>query len=748
MSASSALQVLSALGKLRCKQHDNLVQQLLKGSLSCNLPQLHPSGLVAVAVRLAALQVQPQQRWLQTYFSTLQQQLAGLTGQQLAAAVVALTELGYREWPEGWQALLLGHMTTSFNSMTGSELLKAAQAIASCDVILDESGCESFLACTRPHLASMAPMQLVQLLAAAAAVQARPTEAWLRSFFAACPAAGLRSLPPAAWPQLLSALSALRVRPDGSWLREMFACCAPALQQMDPPQLAETAAAAASLGMTPPEPWVAALAACSIWKLSCCSPGQLAAIAEALVALKAHPGQVWLQQYAAAADAAMPWCSGEELARLVAAAAALKHVPAAGWLQRVEAASHNQLGDLSPGSLSSLATAMQQLAAQPSLSWVYACVSAAYPRLHQFDGGQLSGLFDALPALAPGPRWLDELCILEIWGEGSTFEEMQHAVEALPKAVKSPYLDSKESFRVVLDSWGFKWSSTEQRQLLDQLAAFLPFQGPVRLTGAEHSFWLCCVSRKQGNNGLPDELPTRWRAYIGPTSMDPEVAFLMTNMAQVKRHSLVLDPYVGTGSILVAAAARGAYTMGADIDIRVIKRGKVDPTTGRQLDIYSNYQQYGLPSPVFDAVLGDPPYGVRAGGRKSVAKDVTVTNRESYIPSTEPYTLTECLLVDNTEQFLTTRYSRRLVTMIKVKPYDAAAVAQFKADRAGFMMAIDKLHDIVFAQEEHKRALRAVCPDNAADGINVSGIPQEQQQQSQQPVVARATKPRFRSKMI
>lgn len=34
-------------------------------------------------------------------------------------------------------------------------------------------------------------------------------------------------------------------------------------------------------------------------------------------------------------------------------------------------------------------------------------------------------------------------CVLEIWGEGSTFEEMQQAVEALPKAFKSPYLDSK-----------------------------------------------------------------------------------------------------------------------------------------------------------------------------------------------------------------------------------------------------------------------------------------------------------------
>lgn len=46
-------------------------------------------------------------------------------------------------------------------------------------------------------------------------------------------------------------------------------------------------------------------------------------------------------------------------------------------------------------------------------------------------------------------------------------------------------------------------------------------------------------------------------------------------MRQVSRGSLVFDPFVGTGSILVAAAHRGAYTFGADIDMRVIKLGMV-----------------------------------------------------------------------------------------------------------------------------------------------------------------------------
>lgn len=41
---------------------------------------------------------------------------------------------------------------------------------------------------------------------------------------------------------------------------------------------------------------------------------------------------------------------------------------------------------------------------------------------------------------------------------------------------------------------------------------------------------------------------------------------------------------------------------------------------------------------------GDPPYGVRAGAKKSVAKpEREIRDRATYIPSTDPYTLGECL---------------------------------------------------------------------------------------------------------
>ena len=61
------------------------------------------------------------------------------------------------------------------------------------------------------------------------------------------------------------------------------------------------------------------------------------------------------------------------------------------------------------------------------------------------------------------------------------------------------------------------------------------------------------------------------RPYLGPTSTDHELAFLMANQAQVAPGDLVYDPFVGTGSIAVALQHFQAMVMGSDLDIRVLK---------------------------------------------------------------------------------------------------------------------------------------------------------------------------------
>ncbi|KAL8061049.1 hypothetical protein ABFX02_02G063500 [Erythranthe guttata] len=258
------------------------------------------------------------------------------------------------------------------------------------------------------------------------------------------------------------------------------------------------------------------------------------------------------------------------------------------------------------------------------------------------------------------------------------------------------------------------------------------------------------------------------RKYLGPTAMDAEIAFLMANHAQVKPGKLVYDPFVGTGSILVAASHFGAMTMGADIDIRVVRDGR-----GPECNVWSNFKQYGLPMPIsllradnnlppwrsglkeiFDAIICDPPYGVRAGGRKSGGRKLlkgvigpyTVPDdkRTDHIPSTAPYSLVECVhdlldlgakmlvmggrlvyfypilrdegsgeptfpehpcfeMIATCEQILSYRYSRVLVTMVKVAPYtediESAARAQHLEFRENHnkWMEDGNLHSAVFS---------------------------------------------------
>jgi len=59
--------------------------------------------------------------------------------------------------------------------------------------------------------------------------------------------------------------------------------------------------------------------------------------------------------------------------------------------------------------------------------------------------------------------------------------------------------------------------------------------------------------------------------------MDPLLSLLMANLGLVRQDSLVLDPFVGTGSLLVAASLVGGYVFGTDINYQMI-HAKTKPT--------------------------------------------------------------------------------------------------------------------------------------------------------------------------
>ena len=109
--------------------------------------------------------------------------------------------------------------------------------------------------------------------------------------------------------------------------------------------------------------------------------------------------------------------------------------------------------------------------------------------------------------------------------------------------------------------------------------------------------------------------------------MEPEIAFLMANLARVGDGARVLDPCCGAGGLLLCAAALGAA--------RVVG---VDRAAGAFRGAERDFAEH-LPPPVlvegdvldadataelceeYDAVVCDPPYGMRAAALVDGAGD-------------------------------------------------------------------------------------------------------------------------------
>jgi tRNA G10 N-methylase Trm11 len=146
-----------------------------------------------------------------------------------------------------------------------------------------------------------------------------------------------------------------------------------------------------------------------------------------------------------------------------------------------------------------------------------------------------------------------------------------------------------------------------------------------------------------GQNAAYQKYNLKDRKYIGNTTMDPLLALIMASMAQVKPSQLVYDPFVGTGGLLVGAAHCGAHVAGADLDFNMMHARGLSSRVGQKYrskseTIMANLKQYGLEkyyvdvliadfstqylraSFKFDAIVTDPPYGIREKAKKLGAK--------------------------------------------------------------------------------------------------------------------------------
>lgn len=100
------------------------------------------------------------------------------------------------------------------------------------------------------------------------------------------------------------------------------------------------------------------------------------------------------------------------------------------------------------------------------------------------------------------------------------------------------------------------------------------------------------------------------RPGFHPSSMQPKLARALVNLSKIK--GIILDPFCGTGGILIEAGLMGIKTIGLDIDEEMLALAE---RNFKELNI-KNYSLIKGDAteklPECDAIVTDPPYGKAA----------------------------------------------------------------------------------------------------------------------------------------
>jgi tRNA (guanine10-N2)-dimethyltransferase len=102
-----------------------------------------------------------------------------------------------------------------------------------------------------------------------------------------------------------------------------------------------------------------------------------------------------------------------------------------------------------------------------------------------------------------------------------------------------------------------------------------------------------------------------YRPFFSPISLHPRIARALVNLSGIKKGEKILDPFCGTGGILLEAGMIGAHVFGSDIDKKMVQGCKktlgyygINPDNVFQMDI----GKIGKIGKV-DGVVSDFPYG-------------------------------------------------------------------------------------------------------------------------------------------
>lgn len=285
--------------------------------------------------------------------------------------------------------------------------------------------------------------------------------------------------------------------------------------------------------------------------------------------------------------------------------------------------------------------------------------------------------------------------ITQVWSFGNDIKEAGDVKFDLPDKIQHEFPNPGVTFKIEVESFNNKMSMPERVEYIEEIQKFVAIPGKINLKTPDVILsLLLSFEKEQGKEkekgklgqvyfgkvvgssqrSIINKYSLKTRYFIGNTSMDPQLSFLMATQAEVTPGSWCYDPFVGTGSILIGCGHFGGMCSGNDIDYNVVYgKGKTSRVNTKQKFkqkdelVRTNFESYDLHSQyldimagdathlpirvneIFDAVVTDPPYGIREGGRKIGSKkedecwDIPSEVRDEHIPAKRIHTLPDVI---------------------------------------------------------------------------------------------------------
>ncbi|MCL4307684.1 MAG: methyltransferase domain-containing protein [Candidatus Thermoplasmatota archaeon] len=123
--------------------------------------------------------------------------------------------------------------------------------------------------------------------------------------------------------------------------------------------------------------------------------------------------------------------------------------------------------------------------------------------------------------------------------------------------------------------------------------------------------WYVSIETFSGNSGQFENRRAPRRPFFSPISMHPRIARFLVNVSNAPRNGTILDPFCGTGGILMEAGSTGRHVVGIDMSLQMTAGAKLNLKYFGIRDfriITGNFLEVEIPDNI-DSVVTDLPYG-------------------------------------------------------------------------------------------------------------------------------------------